>query len=257
MSLSSVFGLFGNIPLFRSASINVTKTARVQVAQPGDRVDYTVAFSSALVTPVLQASIVDTLPPGLVYAPGTGRIDGVPAEPSISQNVLTWKIAELDPSIAHTLTYSTVVFPSVTPGTQLVNGVSVGGLTGGTQVSGSSSATVTVIGGVFGDRRALTGRVFIDAMHTGHFASGDRGLGGVRIFLEDGTYVITDRDGRFNFPGVRPGMHVLRIDETTLPNSVRASSNAPMNSNRSLKRLIHGILDESTLEDVEFALAPQ
>jgi hypothetical protein len=49
-------------------------------------------------------------------------------------------------------------------------------------------------------------------------------------------------------------MHVLRIDPSTLPQGVRLYDAAPMNSTRSAQRLLHGILDGSTMEDVEFAL---
>lgn len=258
VTLSKVFGLFGNIPLFRSSSINVTKSSRVQVAVAGDRVDYSIAFSNAVAQPALQASIIDSMPAGLVYAPATAFLDGTtPFAPTIAANVLTWNLDHLDPGVVHTITYSAIIFPSVSAGSRLLNGVTVGGIVNGQHVSGSSSVTVTVIGGAFGNRRVLTGRVFLDTMHSGHFTAGDRGVAGVRIFLEDGTYVVTDPDGRFTFPGVRPGMHVLRIDETTLPANAKAFSGEPVNSNRSTKRLIHGILDESTMEDIEFALASQ
>jgi hypothetical protein len=107
---------------------------------------------------------------------------------------------------------------------------------------------------MFSDRRVVTGRVFVDVRGSGHFTSGDRGIAGVRVYLEDGSYVTTDAQGLFSFAAVRPGMHVLRIDPSTLPDGVRFYGAASMNSTRSPQRLLHGILDGSTMEDVEFAL---
>src|SRR3546814_6407757 len=35
--------------------------------------------------------------------------------------------------------------------------------------------------------------------------------------LQDGSYTGTDEDGRYHFEGVRPGLHVVQIDPSTLP----------------------------------------
>ena len=45
------------------------------------------------------------------------------------------------------------------------------------------------------------------------------GLAGVRIMMEDGSYAVTDRDGRYHFEGVRPGTHVVQMDAMTLPSN--------------------------------------
>ncbi len=38
------------------------------------------------------------------------------------------------------------------------------------------------------------------------------GIMGVRVMLQDGSYTVTDEDGRYHFEGVRPGIHVVQID---------------------------------------------
>ena len=91
----------------------------------------------------------------------------------------------------------------------------------------------------------------------GWFAKNDRPAPGVRVYLEDGSFATTDLNGEFSFPSVRPGMHVVRVDPLTLPKSAKRASDAPMNSPQSLQRLLHGVLDDGTMEDVEFALEPQ
>src|SRR3546814_5209320 len=43
------------------------------------------------------------------------------------------------------------------------------------------------------------------------------GIMGIRVMLQDGSYTVTDEDGRYHFEGVRPGLHVVQIDPSTLP----------------------------------------
>ena len=47
------------------------------------------------------------------------------------------------------------------------------------------------------------------------------GIGDVRVFLEDGSYAITDREGRYHFEGVLPGRHVVQVDPTSLTTGSR------------------------------------
>ena len=42
-------------------------------------------------------------------------------------------------------------------------------------------------------------------------------LAGIRIYLEDGTFVLTDEKGMFHFEGVKPGVHVVQLDLDSLP----------------------------------------
>ncbi|HVS45954.1 MAG TPA: hypothetical protein VMS32_04750 [Verrucomicrobiae bacterium] len=256
VKLANVFGLFGNLPLFAQRIINVSKTADRSTAQPGDRVKYTIDFSNASSQDVGPTEVVDTLPAGEVYAPGSGQVDGVATEPTISGRTLTWSFPTLPAGATHAITYYAIIYPTVAAGTNLVNGVTVSGTIPTTHVhaSGTSSVTVQVITGAFTQRRVITGRVFYDYQHTGRFVRGDKGIPAVRIYLEDGSSVVTDPQGRYSFPSVRPGMHVLRLDITTLPKDAQPSPIQRMNSTYGMQRLVHGVFDDGLMDDVEFAL---
>ncbi|HEX8668470.1 MAG TPA: hypothetical protein VF727_08895 [Allosphingosinicella sp.] len=68
------------------------------------------------------------------------------------------------------------------------------------------------------------------------------GIPGVRIMLEDGSYAITDRDGRYHFEGVAPGTHVVQLDDGTLPRD-RALADCARNSRsagRAFSRFVDG-----------------
>ena len=248
VQLQNVFGLFGNLPLFSNRTITVQKSVDRQVAQPGDHLAYTITFGNQSHAGLGSVKIVDVMPPGLVYANGTAKLDGAPLEPSVAGNTLTWTRSALAAGENHTITYYAVVYPSVASNTSLDNTVSVTASVPATQAttSASSTATVQVVSGAFTDRGVITGRVFIDTQKTGHFTRGDKGVANIRIYLEDGSAVTTDGQGRYSIPGVRPGMHVLRLDTTTLPSTVRAPG--------STQQLVHGLFDDGLMEDVNFAL---
>ena len=246
--LQNVFGLFGNLPLFSTHSVTVQKTVDRQVAQAGDRLAYTIAFGNQSHAALGAVKIVDTMPPGLVYATGTAKIDGVAQEPAIAGNTLTWTRSGMAPGENHTITYYAVVYPTVAANTTLDNSVTVTANVPQTQAgtSATSTASVQIVAGAFTDRSVITGRVFVDSIGTGRFAKGDKGVPNVRVYLEDGTAVTTDEQGRYSFPAVRPGEHVLRLDASTLPGSVHALG--------SVQQLVHGLFDDGLMEDVNFAV---
>lgn len=256
MTLANVYGLFGNLPLFRPQNITVGKIVDRSFAAPGDRLVYTVTFVNAA-SPLGATSVVDTLPAGVVYAPGTGRLDNVPEEPKTAGRVLTWTLPTL--ATQHVIEYAAVIVPGTQERQVLTNDVTVRASTPNEPaliVSGSASVQTEIVAGVFSDGTIVAGRVFYDVRGTGTFRRGDAGIAGVRIYLEDGQSVVTDSTGRYDFPSVRPGMHVLELDLTTLPSSAQAYTDTNFSSDdqRSVRRLVHGVFDGGVIEDINFAL---
>jgi uncharacterized repeat protein (TIGR01451 family) len=254
VSLSEVFGLLGNMPMFAPHPLAVSKTVDRDVASGGDRLVYTLQVGSQG-TQFGATRVVDTLPSGLVYAPGTARVDGVPVEPQRNGRILTWVFPVLDTQ--HTIVYACVVMPYASDGATLVNVVDVDAASStGARLHAAASADTRVVAGALGNRIVITGRVFVDTAKTGRFRDGDRGVAGVRVYLEDGSSVTTDQYGRFTFPSVHPGQHVLRVDPMTLPSGVRAYDDRRYDSPRSLQRLLHGLYDAGLMHDVNFAVEP-
>jgi uncharacterized repeat protein (TIGR01451 family) len=227
--------------------LTISKIVNRSTAEPGDRLIYTIDVANASGAAVGPVNVTDTLPAGEAYPPGTARVDGAAMEPVVNGRALTWTFPAIQGGGKHEIMYAAIVFPTVAAGTMLSNSVRADASISGTNtnVGASANADVEIVDGALSDRSVLAGRVFYDSSRTGRYRRGDRGLAGVRIYLEDGTSVVTDSQGRFTFPSVRPGMHVLRVDAQTLEPGMRGGT---------LQRLVHGLLDDGLMEDVEFPI---
>ncbi len=240
-----------------SAAIAVVKTASATVVSSGDRVNYAIVMTPPAGVAFGVTTVVDTLPDYEVYAPGTARVNGTSQEPIVRGHVLTWTLPAL--AARATITYAVAIAPGAPAEDQLTNVVNVSAQApgGGHPGAGSASASVRVEGAAFGNCYPITGRVYEDFNGTGRFDDPDVGVGGVTIYLDDGESVVTDHDGRYDFPCVRPGMHALRLDQSTLPPGVTLFDDGnQIDSEKSRRRLVHRTYDLTILEDVNFAVKP-
>ena len=106
--------------------------------------------------------------------------------------------------------------------------------------SNTATAKVEVTGGVFTDRGIIAGKIFVDCACDPDRVQGARDIGipGVRIMLEDGTSTVTDVEGKFNFYGLAPRMHVLKVDVTTLPPGARLAAVSSRNAGDGWTRFV-------------------
>jgi uncharacterized repeat protein (TIGR01451 family) len=236
------------------ATLTVTKTASASTATVGDRVDYQIVVAPVGGVAYGATIVTDTLPAGELYAPGTARVNGKASEPTVDGHTLIWTLPALGPQA--TFTYSTVIQPGVTANSTLTNTVAATAVApGGAGLGrGTGSASVLVTASTFGSCYPITGRVYLDYAARGHFQDPDIGLSGVYIYLDDGENVSTDKFGRYDFPCVHPGMHALRLDETTLPAGAVPYDDRNIDSEKSTRRLVHHIYDTNIIEDINFAV---
>ncbi|HEX3549702.1 MAG TPA: isopeptide-forming domain-containing fimbrial protein [Candidatus Elarobacter sp.] len=248
--LHDVAGVWPNVPLFPVRAFSITLTADRAFASAGDRIVYTATVQSSQPQHDATVRITVALPQGLALAPGTGRFDGARSDPVRSGRAFAWDVAAADAAV-HTLRFAAVVLPTAETGRTLTTSAAVQVIASAASLNANASTDVRIVAGVFGDRGIVTGRVY--AMASGHRV----GVAGVRVYREDGTSVVTDTAGRFSFLGMRPGMHVLRLDPVSLPAGFAAFAQDTDFTDRSTMRLIHGILDSGGLEDVEFEVRSQ
>jgi hypothetical protein len=140
---------------------------------------------------------------------------------------LEWSIPDLARGKSAELIYRAVVGPDGPRGDG-VNRVTASGVSLGTKVvSNLASVKVRMTSGLLTGKGTILGRVFVDRdgnriqsrgeVRSG-LASDEPGIPDVALYLEDGTRVITDATGKFSILDVPPGIHVLRVDEASLPN---------------------------------------
>lgn len=208
-----------DIPLDAAATqLFVQKTTTTTVAAIGDFIQYqlTVENTSSNAA-VASVRTVDQLPLGARYRPGSTRIGAAVApDPEISADgrTLTFTNGALGPGQRLDIRY-VVEITAGARGKQLVNAARAIGPDG--LVSNSAQATVQLREELFRDRAIVMGRIV-----EGDCASPTQqlqGVAGVRVYLEDGRYSVTDDEGKYHFEDVAPGSHVVQMDAVTIPDT--------------------------------------
>ncbi len=202
-----------DIPLDRDgdAVLLLTKTASVREASPGDVIQFRVTLANRGETAVSGIHLTDIPPAGLRYERGSARGSADPV-PSADGGSLDFALPPVPAHGTIEVTYVMSVAPGARPG-EVANRVLVSG--GGGPTANEAAASVRIRPLLFTDGFTLIGRVTAGAC--GAPAADRIGVAGIRLLLEDGSFVVTDRDGLYHFEGVRPGRHVVRLDTGAMP----------------------------------------
>lgn len=199
----------------------IAKTASRTRAAPGDVVFYTVTVGNSDPSRVRRGvTLTDTPSQWLRLRPDSIRINGAAAPQaatSISPDgrVVTIALGDLAAGTSARVTYAMTVRPDAPPGRVLNAAIARDGL--GRQAR--ASAAVDLVRDGIADRMTIIGRVTAGACTLAEAER--RGIAGVRVMLEDGSFAITDADGRYHFEGVVPGTHVVQVARMTLPEGAR------------------------------------
>ena len=195
----------------------LVKAAGKSTAAVGDFVPYSLTVENTSTTILAPGVIInDRLPHGFRYRRGSARLDGVAAsDPAISADGrgLAFAAGTLAPGGRAVITYVAEVGAGSRPGKAVNTAVAVSLL--GTS-SNAASATVMVTEDLFRSKATIVGRVIPDACGDKE-RSEEAGIAGIRLFLENGTYVVTDKNGMYHFEAVTPGTHVVQVDVDSLP----------------------------------------
>ena len=213
-----------NVPMFELSSLEITKSADRPTAEVGDTVTYRVELHNATPAALEEAEVRDQPPASFVYAAGTALLEAPPAparsvEPEAgADGQLLFRLGRIAAGARAVLTYRVRVGVGAREGEQFNSASAAGTLSTGERVSTPRArASVRVRRGLFSSQQVVVGRVYADANLNGQFDRDERGLPGVRIYLNNGQSVITDSEGLYNFPAVNEGAHVVSLDPVTLP----------------------------------------
>lgn len=192
----------------------------------GDELDYIVRVANRSDSLLDAVVLYESLPTGFAYvkhstrggslgvsvantnAPVGSSPSSVLADPSVASGELEFALGTMLPHETFELRFRTRVHAGAPRGEVLATARAA---TATTQ-SNAAPARVRVRGDVFADEAGIMGEVRV---LTGTGAG--IGLAGVRLVLDDGTWAVTDAQGRFSFTGLTPRTHALKLDRTSLP----------------------------------------
>lgn len=205
----------------------IEKTVERESVEIGDSIGYAIKIKNPVPIAINAVEVSDQLPAGFVYEPGTARLSGVPlTDPPTRGPILRFVIGSMVANGNADLTYRLRPGLGAKAGDAINRAQAFGAGLGGTVTSNVSSARVRVDAGVFTDQAIVIGKVYLDCDQNSrqnlrdrddHLTLFELGIPGVRVVLDNGTYAITDEEGKYSLYGINPRSYALKLDTTSLP----------------------------------------
>ena len=218
-------------PSLAPTGLVVEKTTPRGVVERGSIVPYTITVTNN--NPVVSGTlnIVDALPPGLLYVPGSATLNGAAATVTVSGRIITWNNVPVPPLTTVTATIQARVTTGANAG-EHVNTASIRNPATNGLMAPVATATVRILPEPVFDCGDVIGKVFDDANRDGYQNKGEKGIPSVRLAGVDGTIITTDEFGRFHvpcamLPADRGSNFILKIDTRSLPSGYRLTTENP------------------------------
>ncbi|MGC9449319.1 DUF7507 domain-containing protein [Cereibacter johrii] len=230
------------VELYVPTDVTATKTASPERAVIGETVSYVLTFTNDAPRAMREVVLVDRMPDGLVYTPGSATLDGTPLEPEVSGRFLRWQAGTLPAGGTITVRFAARVlgaapYGPLTNKTWLLDRA-------GQRSSNVAEAVVIrepehvfecadIIGKVFDDRNMNGYQDPIDGAAYGRGAEAEEpGIPDVRLATPNGTLIQTDKFGRFHvpcaeLPGQTGANFTLKLDTRSLPSGYRVTTENP------------------------------
>jgi large repetitive protein len=210
-----------HIPLdpAQASTLFVTKSVDRQEAELGDSVLYTVSIRNSSGPTVSAVTLADRLPAGFRFIPGTAQLTRAAVTQPLPNPVggvgpnLNFAVGSIASGDSVQLTYRV----RLGVGSQQGDGINRAQAVSGNAQSNVAQARVKVIGGVFTQDACVVGKVFVDCNGNHIQDPEELGIPGVRLYMEDGTWLVSDTEGKYSFCGLKPITHVIKVDRRTLP----------------------------------------
>jgi uncharacterized repeat protein (TIGR01451 family) len=252
------FELWINGNVLAAGGLTLSKQAAAADAVPGAAVQYRItARNGDGALPSAPAQLTDVFPAGMRLRPGSVRLNGAQAvvQTAAGGRGFTLDVPSLAAGTSAEVAYTLEVRGDAREGQALnrAEAVDARGIR-----SNVADAAVRIRRETIGSRMTILGRVSDGGCAVDPAKA--PGIPGVRIMLEDGSYAVTDRDGRYHFEGVLPGTHVVQLDDNSLPLD-RAAADCARNTRaagRAFSRFVEG--QGGALKRVDFravAVAPR
>ncbi len=198
----------------------IEKTVGKTQVETGDFVPYSVKVTNQNIISAESLEIYDYFPNGFKLIESSLFINGlkVKQESIVSKsNYFKILVSDLEPNESITLDYVLEVTVQASEGVALntAQAMSDNGM-----ISNESYAKVEVASPFMTKHTTIIGEV-LDISNCNESKEISKGLQDIKILLDDGTYSVTDPEGKFHFEGVRSGGHVVRLLDSSLPEGYR------------------------------------
>ncbi len=230
------------------------KTVNKSAVEIGDYLTYTITISSKAVNDIDSTKIEDHLPFGFEYQLGSARLDGVAFSDPVGGTgpTLIFNVGTVKPLTSVELSYKVYVGPGAERGDGINTAISSSEEGVVHRQSLPAKVKVEVNGGVFSNDAYIIGKVFADLNENKVQDPDEKGVPGVRLYLETGSYVVTDVKGRYTFYGITPNKHVLKLDNTSLPKGSRLNILDNRHANDPSSRFVD--LKNGEMQRADFAI---
>ena len=204
--------------------LQVEKEGDVRSAEIGDYVNYSINVTNRGEATAYDVELKDALPRGFHIVDGSVKVDGIKvADPHSEGRYQVLGLGDLKSKETKKVTYRVLIGSSAV-GSDGINRAMASAVDENNNRINSreSQWKVEVSRGVMNTDGIIIGKVYNDINRDGiqQKENGELGVAGVRIYMENGNFAVTDSEGKYNFYGISAKTHVLKVDRTTLPADV-------------------------------------
>lgn len=239
-----------------SASLVVTKESDVKTASFGDYVNYSINVTNNGESTAYDVQLKDALPRGFAYVDSSVRIDKAQTtEFKTDGKYQVLSLGNMNAGETKDITYRVLIGSSALGGDGINRATAVATTEQGQSlVSREAQWKIEVERGVMNTDGIIIGKVYHDINRDGiqQKEDGELGVAGVRIYMENGNFVVTDPEGKYNFYGVSAKTHVLKVDRTTIPNATEMVTQSNRNAGDASSRFVD--LKYGELHRADFAI---
>lgn len=207
-----LFSVSAPIKSNETTNIWVEKSVNKPIAGVGDMVKYTINIHNEATTVASNVVWYDALPHGIKYQKETFKVDGILQEPTISSDgkELSYGIPSIASKGSVEITFLAQIGAVRTK--EIIN------QTWATDASSTKTNIATATTLVQEELYQHTGFI-VGQIYESKFKKNRKGHGvaNVRVYLQNGTYVLTDEKGKYHFEGLQNGTYVVQVDKDMLP----------------------------------------
>ena len=254
----SASDLSTTINMVGPAGLMVEKTSEVRTAELGDYVNYTIKVKNNGKSTVYDVELKDALPRGFDYVSGSLRVDNAKTDDFKAEGKYqVLGLGDLTSGTSKNITYRVLIGSTALGGDGINRAIAQGKdseTDGKTLTSLEAHWPIEIERGVINTDGIIVGKVYHDINRDGiqQKEDGELGVAGVRLYMENGNFVVTDPEGKYNFYGISAKTHVLKVDRTTIPAATELVTQSNRNAGDAGSRFVD--LKYGELHRADFAI---